>query len=282
MSGFSKLRTKYRDLLDASCLILTHHRFQPYDNDMSDYGMHDNGNNMQHNKSSDMHDNSNDIHDNSNDMHDNGNDMHDNDSAKDISEESETVEDFVQKLPGLYVAKESTNERGQTSVVREDPGDNKIYPVWDSTWDQTREPPPLPDSLAIVASDGPRHILTMPARLEETVTVHLTPPEGQQTTIYIHPSNSVDQRIPLYMRKLSAADVSEDLAKPIPPYNPSAGGKDDARQGMLAKFPMVKKAVSKNKEGDAQDEDRPVAHSSDAVATSGADSEGSADGRYST
>ncbi|KAI4649976.1 uncharacterized protein J4E78_008257 [Alternaria triticimaculans] len=121
---------------------------------MSDHGMHDNGK-----------------HDDGNDMHDNGKDMHDNDSAKFRSEGLETVEDFVQKLPGLYVAK-------------------------------------------------------------------------------------------------------EDLAKPIPPYNPGSGGKDDARQEMLAKFPMVKKAVSKNKQDAAQDEDRAAAHASGVVTTSGVDSGG--------
>jgi len=125
-----------------------------------------------------MHDNGNDMHDNSSDIHDNGKDMHDNDSAKVRSEGLETVEDFVQKLPGLYVAK-------------------------------------------------------------------------------------------------------EDLAKPIPPYNPGSGGKDDARGEMLAKFPMVKKVVSKNKKGAAQDEDRAAAHASGVVTTSGVDSGGPNDSKYS-
>ena len=109
---------------------------------------------------------------------------------------------------------------------------------------------------AFLTTDGPHTILAVPKKLKETVTVHRSPTDGQQTTIYIHPSNSVEQRIPRYMRTLDAADVSpEDLAKPVPPYDPESGGGADVRQKKLA---MTVESASEYDGGDDLDEAYPA------------------------
>ena len=162
---------------------------------------------------------------------------------------------FVQKLPGLYIAVDPSNSSGQTSVVRQDKDDNNMYPVWDSTWKRTPDTLPMLKDQAFLTTDGPDTILAVPKKLKETVTVHRSPTDGQQTTIYIHPSDSVEQRIPQYMRTLDAADVSpEDLAKPIPPYDPKTGGGADVRQKKLG---TTVGPASEYDGGDDQDEAHP-------------------------
>jgi hypothetical protein len=99
-----------------------------------------------------------------------------------------------------------------------------MHPVWDSTWNQTHETPQLPEYMARMTTEGPHNILTVPAKLKQTLTVYHTPPEGQNTTIYIHPSNNIDRLVPQYMKSLGAADVSKlNLVDPIPPYVPASG-----------------------------------------------------------
>ncbi|KAI4912230.1 uncharacterized protein J4E92_010081 [Alternaria infectoria] len=162
---------------------------------------------------------------------------------------------FVQKVPGLYIALDSSNDSHQTSVVRHDKNDNNMYPVWDSTWKQAPETLPMLEDQAVFTTGGPHHIFAVPTKLENTVSVHYNPLEGQQTTIYIHPSDSVEQRIPGYMRTLDAADVSpEDLAKPIPPYDPKSGGGADVHQKKLG---TTVGPASEYDGGDDQDEAHP-------------------------
>ncbi|KAI4606932.1 hypothetical protein J4E83_009843 [Alternaria metachromatica] len=163
---------------------------------------------------------------------------------------------FVQKLPGLFIAVDPDNDGGQTSVVRHDKDDNNMYPVWDSTWKRSPDTLPMLKDQAFLTTDGPDTILAVPTKLEETITVHRGPIDGQQTTIYIHPSDSVDQRIPRYMRTLDAPDVSpEDLAKPIPPYAPKSSGGADVRQKNLG---MTTESASEYDGDDDQDEGRPA------------------------
>ena len=90
---------------------------------------------------------------------------------------------FVQKLPGLWIATNQENERGRTSVVRQDPNNHQIYPVWDSTWSGTREILPLSNDLAKLPANGPCGILAVPSNLNQTLEVHHTMPDKQQTTI---------------------------------------------------------------------------------------------------
>jgi hypothetical protein len=144
-------------------------------------------------------------------------------SASKGGENFDAVKYFVEKVAGLYVAVDSKDDRGQTSVVRHDK-DTKMYPVWDSTWSETHETPQLPEYMARMTTEGPHNILTVPAKLKQTLTVYHTPPEGQNTTIYIHPSDNIDGLVPQYMRSLGGSGVSKlNLADLIPPYVPASG-----------------------------------------------------------
>jgi len=160
---------------------------------------------------------------------------------------------FVHKIPGPYIAIDPKNDNGQTSVVRYGKNDNHIYPVWDSTWDRTPDTARMPEDQALLTTDGPHNVLVIPAKLEQGVAVHHSPPGGQQTTIYIHPTDSVDQHIPSYMRMLSAPDESEEeLAKPIPPSTPRSGEEDVRRK----KLGMMVESASERNGGDDQEKGR--------------------------
>ncbi|KAI4703506.1 hypothetical protein J4E89_010082 [Alternaria sp. Ai002NY15] len=181
---------------------------------------------------------------------------------------------FVHKIPGLYIAIDPKNDNGQTSVVRYGEKDNRIYPVWDSTWDRTPDTIRMPKYQALLTTNGPRNVLAIPAQLEQTVAVHHSPPRGQQTTIHIHPMESVDQHIPSYMRELSAVDESEEeLAKPIPP-SATQSGEEDARRKKLG---IMVSSASERNGGDDQDKGRPFIDLSGPADPSGADSEDTSD-----
>ena len=183
-------------------------------------------------------------------------------------EEDDLKEYFVHKVPGLYIAIDPKNDNGQTSVVRYGEKDNRIYPVWDSTWDRTPDTIRMPKYQALLTTKGPHNVLAIPEKLEQAVAVHHSPPEGQQTTIYIHPMESVDQHIPSYMRMLSAADESEEeLAKPIAPFVPESGEEDVRRK----KLGMMVESASRRNEGDDQDKRRASIDLSGVADTSGAD-----------
>jgi len=194
-------------------------------------------------------------------------------------EEADHTEYFVHKVPGLYIAIDPKNDNGQTSVVRYGENDSHIYPVWDSTWDRTPDTARMPKDQALLITDGPHNVIAIPAQLEQTVAVHHTPPGGQQTTIYIHPTDSVDQHIPSYMRMLSAPDESEEeLAKPIPPFVPESG-EDDVRRKKLG---MMVESASEYQGGDDQEKRRPFIDSSGVTDASGIGPGDSSDGKYYT
>ena len=184
---------------------------------------------------------------------------------------------FVHKVPGLYIAIDPKNDNGQTSVVRYGENDNHIYPVWDSTWDRTPDTARMPKDQALLTTEGPRNVLAIPAKLEQSVAVHHIPPGGQQTTIYVHPTNSVDQHIPSCMRMLSAADVSEeDLAKPIPP-SASKSGEENVRREKLG---IMVDSASERNGGDDQDKGRAFIDLSGPADPSGASPGDTSDGKY--
>ncbi|KAI4653447.1 hypothetical protein J4E93_001213 [Alternaria ventricosa] len=190
------------------------------------------------------------------------------DNASNQGEEADIEKYFVHKVPGLYIAIDPKNDNGQTSVVRYGKNDNHIYPVWDSTWDQTPDTARMPKDLALLTTEGPRNVLAIPAQLEQTVAVYHSPPGGQQTTIYIHPTDSVDQHIPSYMRELRAVDESEEeLAKPIPPSVPESGEEDVLRK----KLCLMVQSASENQGGDDQDKRRALVDLSGPADPSGAD-----------
>jgi hypothetical protein len=189
--------------------------------------------------------------------------------ASNESEKPEVEEYFVQKVPGLYVAENPDNERGQTSVVRHDPSDNRMYPVWDSTWKQSQDTPDLPQDLFQLTLNRGQNILTVPAKLEQMLSVHHAPLEGRQTTIFIQPSNKIEALIPRYMRTLSAAQVSkEELAKPIPPLDPSPGQKEHVFGKLIAKQIAAMESDPDYEEPGVEDEDH--ASAAAPVAWSGA------------
>jgi len=192
-------------------------------------------------------------------------------------EEDDLKEYFVQKVPGLYIAVDPKNDNGQTSVVRYGEKDNRIYPVWDSTWDRTLDTIHMPKYQALLTTNGPHNVLAIPAKIEQTVAVHHSPPGGRQTTIYIHPTDSVDQHIPSYMRLLSAPDESEEeLVKPIPPFVPESGEEDVRRK----KLGMMVKSASKDGGDDGQDKGRAFIDLSGPADPSGADPGDSSDAPF--
>ncbi|KAI4674786.1 uncharacterized protein J4E84_010392 [Alternaria hordeiaustralica] len=205
--------------------------------------------------------------------------MADTNNASVQDEKGDFTKYFVHKVPGLYIAIDPKNDNGQTSVVRYGEKDNRIYPVWDSTWDRTPDTIRMPKYQALLTTNGPHNVLAIPAQLEQTLAVHHSPPGCQQTTIYIHPMESVDQHIPNYMRELSAPDESEEeLAKPIPP-SATQSGEEDARRKKLG---IMVSSASERNGGDDQDKGRPFIDLSGPADPSGADSGDTSDGEYYT
>jgi hypothetical protein len=75
-----------------------------------------------------------------------------------------------------------------------------------------------------MTTEGPHNIPTVSAKLKQTLTVYHTPPEGQNPTICIYPSNDINGLVPQYMRSLGESGVSKpNLADSIPAYVSASG-----------------------------------------------------------